>query len=162
MQDTDAKEFKVHALMAEFPDLSMTEAKAYLELADWILKDAVASVHEDGEWEKDINSAARLGPGEIRITMDIKAGAGIGFQGAGLSGLPNRNTERPESIQEDDAQPTQADIQKKKEKLVAAPVESMPAFVSKNTKPEDLVNAAHQHNNFGVELKPLISKKSKD
>jgi LysM repeat protein len=28
VQDTDAKEYKLHAILAEFPDLSMTEAKA--------------------------------------------------------------------------------------------------------------------------------------
>lgn len=28
VQDTDAKEYKLHAMLAEFPDLSMTEAKA--------------------------------------------------------------------------------------------------------------------------------------
>jgi hypothetical protein len=30
VQDTDAKEYKLHALLAEFPDLSITEAKAYV------------------------------------------------------------------------------------------------------------------------------------
>lgn len=30
VQDTDAKEYKLHAMIAEFPDLSMTEAKAYV------------------------------------------------------------------------------------------------------------------------------------
>jgi LysM repeat protein len=30
VQDTDAKEYKLHAMLAEFPDLSMTEAKAYV------------------------------------------------------------------------------------------------------------------------------------
>lgn len=30
VQDTDAKEYKLHAFLAEFPDLSTTEAKAYV------------------------------------------------------------------------------------------------------------------------------------
>jgi len=32
VQDTDAKEYKLHAFLAEFPKLSMTEAKAYVHL----------------------------------------------------------------------------------------------------------------------------------
>lgn len=49
IQDTDQKEYKIHALLAEFPDFSMIEAKAYLELADWQLKDAIRSAKEDHE-----------------------------------------------------------------------------------------------------------------
>ena len=55
IQDTDHKEYKIHALLAEFPDFSMIEAKAYLELADWKLKDAIRSAKDDHEWELEQN-----------------------------------------------------------------------------------------------------------
>jgi LysM repeat protein len=54
VQDTDQKEYKVHAMLAEFPDFSMTEAKAYLELADWDLKRAIRSAKDDQEWEREM------------------------------------------------------------------------------------------------------------
>lgn len=105
VQDTDAKEFKLHAFLAEFPDLSSAEARAYvtwraavsrlalftfltfyynsyLELADWVLKDAVHSAKEDNEWEEDFDANA-LRSGQIRITLN-KHGA-FHAQGAGLS-----------------------------------------------------------------------------
>ena len=42
-------------MLAEFPDFSMIEAKAYLELADWKLKDAIRSAKDDHEWEMEQN-----------------------------------------------------------------------------------------------------------
>jgi hypothetical protein len=42
--------------LAEFPDFSIIEAKAYLELADWKLKDAIRSAKDDHEWEMEQNS----------------------------------------------------------------------------------------------------------
>ena len=51
MQDTDTKEYKLHYFQAEFPDISAPEAKVYLELADWKLKEALKSCKEDREWE---------------------------------------------------------------------------------------------------------------
>ena len=40
-------------LKNRFPKLSTKEATAYLELADWVLDEAVATAREDIAWEKE-------------------------------------------------------------------------------------------------------------
>lgn len=54
--------------------------RSYLELADWILKDALRSAKQDGEWEDDVGAPNMLKSGEIRIS---KPGA-YKFRGAGI------------------------------------------------------------------------------
>lgn len=130
VQDTDAKEYKVHAFLAEFADLGMAEAKAYLELADWDLKDAVRSARDDYEWEKDLEGEKT---GEIRITPRLKQGVPVGFDTAGAGIRPNK-------------------------KAVVA-TSDIPSIATKSVKPQDLVAAASQHNNFGVELKSIEKKR---
>merc|ERR1711982_118442 len=39
-QDENSSEFKIHNLINEFPDMSISEAKAYLEISDWNINDA--------------------------------------------------------------------------------------------------------------------------
>jgi len=51
IQDKTCPEFKLHALVAEFPHLRQTEAKAYLTMNDWDLELAIQSVHDDEMWE---------------------------------------------------------------------------------------------------------------
>ena len=54
IQDMESKDCKIHSFLAEYPRLNATEAKAYLELADWKLMEAIASAREDQEWENDV------------------------------------------------------------------------------------------------------------
>lgn len=59
--------------------------RSYLELADWVLEDAIHSAWEDGEWQKeDVKTSNKCG-GDIRIMVNLKNGVPIGFraQGAG-------------------------------------------------------------------------------
>ena len=51
-QNRNCPEFKLHALQGEIPSLRHAECKAYLELADWDLKEAIKAAREDEEWEK--------------------------------------------------------------------------------------------------------------
>lgn len=51
-QDKTSKEYKVHSLLAEFPRLQQSEAKAYLELSNGDLDAARTEVRHDLEWEK--------------------------------------------------------------------------------------------------------------
>jgi hypothetical protein len=53
VQETESKDYKLSELRKQFPKLSKKEATAYLELADWVLDDAVATAREDIQWEKE-------------------------------------------------------------------------------------------------------------
>jgi hypothetical protein len=139
-QDTDAKEYKLHALMAEYPDLSTTEAAAYLELADWVLKDAVRSAKEDKEWEHECADEKALRAGEIRIRYGK---AGFSAQGAGI------RTKKTEAAADD------GDEAKKIELSKVTSEEAIPEIASKTVKARDMYAAAAQHDSFGVELKSL-------
>mmetsp|Transcript_24598 Transcript_24598/g.70903 ORF Transcript_24598/g.70903 Transcript_24598/m.70903 type:complete len:304 (-) Transcript_24598:2960-3871(-) len=51
-QNRNCPEFKLHALQGEFPALRQAECKAYLELADWHLGEAIKAARDDEKWEK--------------------------------------------------------------------------------------------------------------
>lgn len=53
VQDKTTPHYKLHALLAEYPHLRQTEAKAYLEMNDWDLEEALQSIKEDEAWEKE-------------------------------------------------------------------------------------------------------------
>ena len=47
MQDRTTKQFKLYAFVAEMPTMELVEAKAYLDLANWDLEEALHSARED-------------------------------------------------------------------------------------------------------------------
>lgn len=49
-QDKSSKEYKLYAFCAELPSMDLTEAKAYLDLSNWDLEEAVMSAKEDDGW----------------------------------------------------------------------------------------------------------------
>ncbi|CAB9499452.1 expressed unknown protein [Seminavis robusta] len=53
--DTESEDYKLNALKRQVPKIGTKEAKAYLELSDWVLEDALAMAKEDIEWEKGNN-----------------------------------------------------------------------------------------------------------
>ena len=115
-----------------------------MELADWVLKDAVRSAKDDGEWEREMDSCS-LRSGEIRIVMNMEKGIPMGFatQGAGI-------------------QPLSKEGEKKKQETAKPKVtayEDIPAIATKTVKAQDIYQAAPQHASFGVELKPLATDK---
>ena len=109
--------------------------RRYLELADWVLQDAVRSAKDDGEWERDgalDESCSSLRSGEIRITVEKSDNGGARLQAHG-AGFQKKKAEKPK-------------------------VTSMDATIAtKTVKAQDVYEAGEQHNNYGVELKPISS-----
>jgi hypothetical protein len=106
---------------------------SYLELADWVLKDAIESCREDHDWEDEID-VATLKSGQIRMTLN----KGIFCaQGAGL----------PKKVDD---------------KHIIKTKEAIPEIASKSVKAKDVYAAAYEHLEYGLELKdlsqPLLSK----
>jgi hypothetical protein len=116
----------------------------YLELADWVLEDAVRSTREDNDWEKDID-ANELKSGEIRFTMN-KMGTGLHAAGAGI-----RQKETEEKAKDEKTTVVE------KPKIIA--YEGIPAIATKTVKARDVYTAAYQHDNVGVEMRPLVVQK---
>lgn len=144
VQDTDSNEYKLHAFQAEFPNLGLAEARAYLELSDWSLPEACQSAREDNDWEKEQqgnHGHSQLRAGEIRVMMNVTPhpdGPYIDFaaQGAGYrKALP---------------------------KAAAAnqPV-SQRVAEAKSVQMEDVHAVSPQHNSFGLELQSFSSSTSK-
>eukprot|EP00542_Grammatophora_oceanica_P015640 CAMPEP_0194028374 /NCGR_PEP_ID=MMETSP0009_2-20130614/2357_1 /TAXON_ID=210454 /ORGANISM="Grammatophora oceanica, Strain CCMP 410" /LENGTH=392 /DNA_ID=CAMNT_0038667745 /DNA_START=113 /DNA_END=1291 /DNA_ORIENTATION=+ len=148
VQDTETREFKLHAFLAELPDLRETEATGYLELADWIVSEAVRSAKEDLEWEQEIGSNDAKA-GAIQIKVKRKDGVAVGFETMG-AGLSKHHPPRPEKVKRAAA--------KKKVEIS----EGVPAIATKTVRPQDVYDAAPQHNGFGVELKPISRSSSQE
>mmetsp|Transcript_24385 Transcript_24385/g.35655 ORF Transcript_24385/g.35655 Transcript_24385/m.35655 type:complete len:202 (+) Transcript_24385:42-647(+) len=51
--DRTSNKGKIHAFCVELPNLGPSEAKAYLELSDWDLTEALTDAKEDIKWDKD-------------------------------------------------------------------------------------------------------------
>ena len=51
-QNRNCPEFKLHSLQGEIPSLRHAECRAYLEMANWDLAEAIKAAREDEEWEK--------------------------------------------------------------------------------------------------------------
>jgi len=108
-----------------------------LELADWILADAIASAREDYEWESSKISSDQLKSGQIRVMMNVKGGSknsktlNFSAQGAGYS--PPRKPIDPKLVQ------------------------------AKSLQVQDMHAVSPQHNSVGVEMQsfyPQMSGKS--
>jgi len=161
-QDTASKEYKLHALQAEIGELSVAEARAYLELSDWDLKDAIQSANEDNEWERDVGPA-KLQAGQIRITV-TKSKKGLisccktRLQGAGIQPKRDSTSGMAKSAGDDGKDQEKVVERPAPQKLQRQPIireEDLPAIATKTVKPQDLYRAAPQHDSFGVELQSL-------
>jgi hypothetical protein len=137
-----------------------------LELADWVLRDAIRSAKEDGEWEREMDHFS-LRSGEIRITPKMSKGIPIGFdtKGAGIQPAAQSPTKQVKqtlanaltSVVPHHKQ-QQEDESKRHHKSQPPKVTSykaVPAIASKTVQAHDIYLAVPQHNNFGVELQPL-------
>lgn len=151
VQDTDTKEYKLHKIQAEYPDISAIEAKAYLELVDWELKDALQSAKEDREWDTED------GNDQINSLKSGQIGIRVGFKGSiptfNLTGTGHSISKCLISKKKDSFDDVKNSTFKKKEKVVVHT--RPPAIATKSVLAEDLYNAAPQHNSYGFELKPL-------
>ena len=169
VQDTDTKEYKLHSFLAEFPDVSETEAKAYLELADWELKDAVKSAKDDREWdsadeglEVDDEYGAytekqNLKSGQIGIKVKFRKGIPtFDLRGTGFPSFKTKKKAGSSSIgsSSDYSDSEKSDGEKsQKEKVII--YKRPPAIATKSVLAQDLYNAAPQDGAFGVELQPI-------
>jgi LysM repeat protein len=158
VQDTDTKEYKLHSFLAEFPDINPTEAKAYLELADWDLHDALQSAKEDREWQTDddddVNEENVDGDGVNEKKTRLKSGQ-IGIKVGFHRGIPvfkMKGAGHSKKGEEEDSD-SSSDESNKKEKIVI--YKHAPAIETKSVLAEDLYNAAPQHEVYGFELKPI-------
>ena len=185
IQDTDQKEYKIHALLAEFPDFSMIEAKAYLELADWQLKDAIRSAKEDLEWEMEQNDnddddrhhhhprdnvydakKIMFKSGEIRITPQLNhIGEPIGFHTKGAGILPPTTTSRnsvastdPTSVGTNDDTTTTATATTTNNHTNHGANNNNGAVTFTGPASAAAYDIYAQHNNFGVELQSFTKK----
>jgi hypothetical protein len=122
-----------------------------LELADWNLKEAMRSAKEDNEWEREMDSNS-LKSGEIRITVDKD---GLKAKGAGIVFSPRKGS----AASQDEEVQRKAESAKKKTHVKPISKAAIPSIATKTVKSEDVVNAASQHGNYGVELSTLPAKK---
>jgi LysM repeat protein len=184
VQDTDAKEYKLHAFLAEFAatttshnnnasttatsnviNMTMVEARGYLELADWDLAAAIASAksdlrrhhnghdndHDDmdGEWDDvaSLRSNNSLKSSQSSSSSSVAKGrsgeihiSGRVVRGAGLKHYP-QSALLASAVQRHQQQQRQQ--------------YKPPSLLDKNVSAEDLRNAASQHAQYGVELLPV-------
>lgn len=76
-QDQNSKVFKIHSLINEFPDMSNSEARAYLEISDWKLGDARQEAKGDREWESKSLDFTRKRLQNYKIDRDLDVHVGI-------------------------------------------------------------------------------------
>lgn len=76
-QDQNSKVFKIHSLINEFPDMSNSEARSYLEISDWKLNDARQEAKEDREWESKSLDFTRKRLQNYKIDRDLDVHVGI-------------------------------------------------------------------------------------
>ena len=122
-----------------------------MELADWILKDAIASAREDFEWESNLPDGDKLRAGQIRVMMNVQPGSSkskgggsiwnFAAQGAGYS--PSRR-HRHSSEEE-------------KSSDIIKPVDPQRVH-AKALQVEDIHAVAPQHNSVGVEMQSFSRK----
>ena len=58
-QDQTTPEYKLQAFLTEFPHLTESERRAYLEMSDWDLDEAMTSAREDELWERLVEGKKR-------------------------------------------------------------------------------------------------------
>ena len=76
IQDTSSKEYKLYAFNAEMPTMELVEAKAYLDLSNWDLDEAIRSAKEDDGWNIRGDTGCGTedcGGGDDIVTLDALA-----------------------------------------------------------------------------------------
>jgi len=112
-----------------------------------VLKDAVRSARDDGEWEQEMDHCS-LRSGEIRITFNKSTvPVKIHTQGAGIQPRTTTSNKMKTSEHNKNSKPQVTSI-------------DAVTIATKTARAQDLYQAGEQHNNFGVELKSLPSSSS--
>merc|ERR1711862_212636 len=76
-QDQNSNVFKIHSLINEFPEMSISEAKAYLEINDWDINDARKEAKEDRDWESKSFEFIRKRFNSYKIERELDVHVGI-------------------------------------------------------------------------------------
>jgi LysM repeat protein len=175
VQDTDTKEYKLHYFQAEYPEINSTEAKAYLELADWDLQEALRSVKDDREWEEGdrvdgdiiqydsskevLSDESECGHNNRHSSLKSgQIGIRATFSRAGQTILNLKGTGHAPFQKEESTSRSGSPEKLKVEKVVIHT--KPPAIATKSVLAEDLYNAAPQHNAYGFELQELPRRES--
>jgi len=83
-QDVNSKEYKIQTLFHQFPFMSISEVKAYLEISDWKIDDAIKDAKEDREWElKQLDSTRKCMHGH-QAHNEVHEGVPVAASGAAL------------------------------------------------------------------------------
>jgi LysM repeat protein len=72
-QDQSSREYKLYAFVAEIETMELVEAKAYLDLANWDLEEALRSAREDEGWNHPETSANNTTDSASPIMMNAVA-----------------------------------------------------------------------------------------
>eukprot|EP00985_Skeletonema_marinoi_P023795 scaffold16043_cov127-Skeletonema_marinoi.AAC.2 len=74
-QDRTSKEFKLYAFVAEIPTMELIEAKAYLDLSNWDLDEALRSAREDIDygWDYYNNGSGAESPAVPMFASSVTA-----------------------------------------------------------------------------------------
>lgn len=156
VQDTDTKEYKLHYFQAEFSDISAVEAKVYLELADWELKDALKSAKGDREWESG-GDGDYDGDDQIKSLKSGQIGIKVDFNGKfptfNLTGTGHLSSSKLSIKKSKKGCEDKSESSPTKDHVVVH--SHPPAIATKSVLAEDLYNAAPQHASYGFELQPL-------
>jgi len=146
LQDQDTTEYKIHAFLAKLPHIRKeAEALEYLEATNWNIAEAVRSAREDGDWDKDCAVCSsgdddNSGTTKSSIQITVKLQPGENEHSNFQAGPVQPSSKMPKPIT----------------------YENLPAVATKNVRPQDIYNAAPQHQQYGFELKDLSPSNSKD
>jgi len=145
VQDQNTTEYKIHAFLAKLPHIRKeAEALEYLEATNWNVAEAVQSAREDGDWDKDCicgdDDNSSTTKSSIQIIVKL---------------LPGENEYT--TFQAGQVQPSSTSTMPK-----PITYDGLPAIATKNVRPQDIYNAAPQHQEYGFELKSLSGSRSKE
>lgn len=125
-----------------------------MELSDWSLKEAIRSAKDDGEWEREMDHFS-LRSGEIRITPKLNKGIPVGFDTKGAGIQPGAVVGR--KLQATEVSSSESKSSKSYKPPTPTSYKAVPAIATKTVQAQDVYMAIPQHNNFGVEMQPLMS-----
>ena len=72
LQDQSSPDFKIHSFLSQVPELRCHEARAYLELYDWDVEQAVTNAQQDVAWEKKSAGAKDRGVQVVHVGISLE------------------------------------------------------------------------------------------
>jgi len=75
VQDTNCPDYKLQTFLTEFPHLRQSERRAYLELNDWNLQDALRNAADDDAWERSTSKKVMAKDEHSLSRLHVKRGS---------------------------------------------------------------------------------------